>query len=110
MCTCLLRGSLVYVVCIITIIDFQYVELFLYLKTNINAFVCLSTLRYHCYTSYGTLVCNFHSFCSNMNLYFGPRDLYLKINNIYCHFVSVNYYDLNFKLITTYYYDVYFIS
>ena len=23
---------------------------------------------------------------------------------------SVNYYDLNFKLITTYYYDVYFIS
>ena len=62
MCTCLLRGSLVYVVCIKTIIDFQYVELFLYLKTNINAFVCLSTLRYHCYTSYATLVCNYHSF------------------------------------------------
>jgi len=29
---------------------------------------------------------------------------------INCHFVSANYYDLKFKLIITYYYDVHFLS
>jgi len=36
--------------------------------------------------------------------------LITEYSSVKLSFVSVNYYDLNFKLITTYYYDVYFIS
>ena len=36
--------------------------------------------------------------------------LITEYSSVTCHFVSANYYDLNFKLITTCYYDVYLIS